>query len=188
MNAPISMTPASTVVTTSVLTQPTLFARTRPHVTPSAPAPARTSPTMSSCGRAPKLSLSREIASGISAMPTGTLSQKIQCQLIPLTTAPPTTGPIATPSPVMPPHSPIAAPRFSTGNASLISVRVSGMTIAAPAPCTARAPTSAAAFGETAAAADAAVNSNRPRAYMRRRPNRSPSAAPVNRKQANARL
>ena len=34
----------------------------------------------------------------------------------------------------MPPHSPIAAPRFSAGKASLMSVSVSGITIAAPAP------------------------------------------------------
>jgi hypothetical protein len=50
------------------------------------------------------------------------LTQKIQCQLIPSTIAPPITGPNATASPAIAPHIPIAAPRFSTGNASLISV------------------------------------------------------------------
>jgi hypothetical protein len=121
-------------------------------------------------------------------MPIGTLSQKIQCQLMPLTMAPPTTGPRATPRPLIPPHRPMAAPRFSAGKASLISVSVSGKTIAAPAPCTARAPSSTATLGESAAAADAAMKRNRPTAYMRRRPKRSPSAAPVSRRQANARL
>src|SRR4030088_1353782 len=38
-NAPASVTPASSVATTSALPQPTLFARTRPQVTPSAAAP-----------------------------------------------------------------------------------------------------------------------------------------------------
>lgn len=116
------------------------------------------------------------------------MSQKIQCQLIPPTTAPPTTGPAATAIPEIPPHSPIAAPRFSAGNAALISVRVSGMTIAAAAPCTALAAISAPTVGETAAATDAAVKAPIPTVNIRRRPNLSPSAAPVSRKQANARL
>jgi hypothetical protein len=107
---------------------------------------------------------------------------------MPPTTAPPMTGPMATPRPAMPPHSPIAAPRLSTENASLISVRVSGITIAAPAPCTARAATSIPAFGDSAAAADAPVKSSSPIVYMRRRPKRSPSAAPVRSKHANERL
>ena len=79
----------------------------------------------------------------------GTLSQKIQCQLIPPATAPPTIGPAATASPAIPPHRPIAMPRFAVGNASLINVSVSGVTIAAPAPWTARAAISAPTLGET---------------------------------------
>jgi hypothetical protein len=42
--------------------------------------------------------------------------------------------------------------------------------------------------GETAAAADAMVNTNSPTENIRRRPNRSPSAAPVRSMQANERL
>jgi hypothetical protein len=87
------------------------------------PAAASRSPTRSSPDRGPKLSFSRARLSGISASPIGTLSQKIQCQLMPSTTAPPTTGPAATARPAMPPQSPIAAPRFSAGKAALISVR-----------------------------------------------------------------
>ena len=49
-----------------------------------------------------------------------------------LTTAPPTIGPAATARPVIPPHSPMAAPRFSAGKASLIRVSVSGMTHGRP--------------------------------------------------------
>src|SRR5262249_59654282 len=76
---------------------------------------------------------------------------------MPSITAPPTTGPAATASPAIPPQIPMAAPRFSAGKAALISVSVSGITIAAPAPCTARAAISAPTLGEGAAAAEAAV-------------------------------
>ena len=95
------------------------------------------------------------------------------------------TGPPATASPAMPPHMPIAMPRLSGGKASLISVRVSGITIAAPAPCTARAAISTPTVGDSAAHADAAVNTAIPMQNMRRLPNRSPSAAPASSQQAN---
>ena len=69
----------------------------------------------------------------------GTLIQKIQCQEMPCTTAPPTSGPIATAAPEMPDQTPSAIPRRSAGKASASSVSVSGVTSAAPAPWTARA-------------------------------------------------
>ena len=143
---------------------------------------------MSSCDRGPKLSVRRDMDSGIRARPIGTLSQKIQCQLIPPTMAPPTTGPRATANPVMPPHNPMAAPRFSAGNASLIRVSVMGMTMAAAVPCTARAAMSAPTLGDKAAEAEATVNPSRPITYIRLRPYRSPRAAPVSNATANARL
>ena len=142
----------------------------------------------SSCGRGPKLSFNFRAARGISARPMGTLSQKIQCQLIPPAIAPPTTGPRATASPVIPPHSPMATPRFAVGKASLISVSVSGVTIAAPAPWKARAAISAPTLGATRDRAEAAVNTPMPTVNIRRRPNRSPSAAPVSSRHANERL
>jgi hypothetical protein len=116
------------------------------------------------------------------------LTQKIHCQDRPWTIAPPMTGPVATPRPVMPPQIPIAAPRFSAGNAPLISVRVSGTSIAAPAPCTTRAAMSIPALDEVAATAEPTTNVSRPSTYMRRRPNRSPSAAPVSIRAPNTRL
>src|ERR1700722_9344163 len=58
---------------------------------------------------------------------------------MPCTTAPPTSGPIATAVPLTPDHTPIAIPRRSAGKAAASSVSVSGVRIAAPAPCTARA-------------------------------------------------
>ena len=62
----------------------------------------------------------------------------------------------------MPPQIPIAVPRFSAGNASLIRVSETGSTMAAPAPCTARAAISAPALLAVAHAMDAAVNNARP--------------------------
>ena len=83
----------------------------------------------------------------------GTLIQKIQCQDMPSTTAPPTIGPRATPVPLMPDQMPSAAPRLFAGNASASRVRVSGATIAPPTPCRARAATSAPVVGASAAPA-----------------------------------
>ena len=65
------------------------------------------------------------------------------------------------------------------GNAALSSASASGITSAAPAPCTARAAISLPTLCASAHAAEAATNRPSPAANMRRRPNRSPSAAPV---------
>ena len=140
---------------------------------------------MSSRRDGPRDSASRMRASGSSAMPTGTLIQKIQCQSSPCTTAPPASGPIATPSPLTPLQIPSAMPRPCGGVASDSSVSVSGKTIAAPAPCTARAAISMAVSGDRAAAALAAVKTASPMTNIRRRPKRSPSAAPVRSSTAN---
>ena len=88
----------------------------------------------------------------------------------------------------MPPQIPMAAPRFSAGNASLIRVRVSGTSMAAPAPCTTRAAMSIPAPDDSAAGAEPRTNTMSPRTYMRRRPKRSPSAAPVSIRQPKTRL
>ena len=115
----------------------------------------------------------------------GTLSQKIHCHETPSTTAPPTSGPSAIARPPIPPHAPSASPRFSAGTAALSSVSVSGITSAPPSPCTARATLSASTVGASAAAIDPSVKTASPVAKTRRRPRRSPSAAPVRRKTAN---
>ena len=49
------------------------------------------------------------VASGSRTRPTGTFSQKIHCHEMPSTTAPPTSGPIATARPAMPDHAPSAS-------------------------------------------------------------------------------
>ncbi len=130
-------------------------------------------------------SVSIRPASGTSARPIGTFSQKIHCQAIPCTIAPPTNGPSATPRPLIPPQMPSAAPRRSGGKASLTSVSVSGVTIAAPTPCRARAATRVSTEGASAAKALAVVKIETPIRNIRLRPNRSPSAAPVSRRTAN---
>ena len=123
--------------------------------------------------------------SGASASPIGTLSQKIQCQEMPVTIAPPTSGPSATARPLIPPQMPSARPRRSAGTEADRTVSVNGITIAPPRPWAARATSSAKIDGASAAAADAAVKIAMPITSSRRRPKRSPSAAPVNSSTAN---
>ena len=83
---------------------------------------------------------------------------------------------------------PIATPRLSGGKAALSSAKESGSTSAAPAPWIARAAISRPTFGASAQAAEATANRISPAAYMRRRPKRSPSAAPVISSTAKERL
>ena len=111
--------------------------------------------------------------------PIGTFSQKIQGQARPCVTAPPTTGPASTAIPVTLLKMPSAQARRCGGNAAESRASASGSISAAPAPWMARAATSAPASGARAHPAEAAVNRLTPAASMRRRPNLSPSAAPV---------
>ena len=112
----------------------------------------------------PWLSLILVSTSGIATSPMGTLIQKIHCQANPWTTAPPTSGPLATASPVIALKIPIAAPRRSGGKAALSSASPSGTSSAEPAPCAARAAISQPTLGASAHPADAAVNNPSPRA------------------------
>ena len=123
--------------------------------------------------------------SGTSTSPIGTLSQKIQCQEMPVTIAPPTSGPSAIARPLIPPQMPSATPRRSAGTEADRMVSVNGITIAPPRPWAARATSSARIDGASAAAADATVKIAIPITSSRRRPKRSPSAAPVNSRTAN---
>ena len=118
-------------------------------------------------------------------MPIGTLRKKIHCHESPSTTAPPTTGPSATARPLRPDQMPIARPRRSAGKAADSSVRLSGMTSAAPRPCTLRAAIRRPLEVARAAPSEPAVKIARPSAKTRRRPKRSPSEAPVSRSAAN---
>ncbi len=135
--------------------QPSALPRTRPQTIPNRPALARPRPGRSNRFEGPRVSSSRRSASGTSTSPIGTFSQKIQCQEMPETTAPPTSGPNATARPLIPPHAPSARPRRSAGTAAERIVSVSGITIAPPRPCTARAALSASIDGASAAAPEA---------------------------------
>ena len=87
-------------------TQPTALPRTRPHTIPKRPALASTSPGRSSLRDRPAALVEpRTARAGASTSPIGTFSQKIQCQEMPDTTAPPTSGPNATARPLIPPQS-----------------------------------------------------------------------------------
>jgi hypothetical protein len=78
-----------------------------------------------------------------------------------------------------------ASPRLSSDTAADSKVRVSGIKTAPPTPCTARAAISQPIPGASAAAAEPAVNKPSPAMNMRRRPYRSPRAAPVSSSTAN---
>jgi hypothetical protein len=182
-SAPPPIRPART----GPLVQPCESPRTRPNTTPNSPALTSRTPGGSSRPAPPRLSLT-SATTGSTRMPIGTLIQKIHCHDAYSVIPPPITGPSATPSPLIPPHSPKASPRRSGATTLASSVSVSGMTTAPPSPCTARAATSAPTLGASAAAADATVKTDMPTAKTRRRPNRSPSAAPGSRKTANIRV
>ena len=188
MNAATSSAPITRGGRTVTLVQPWSLPRTTPSTIPSRPTLARTRPGRSRLVEGPRLSVSRSRAIGSSTTPIGTFSQKIHCQDAPSTTAPPTSGPMAMARPPTAPQAPRAKPRRCGDTAADSSVRVSGITMAAPAPCTARAVTRASMPGASAAAADPAVNSARPIVNMRRRPYRSPSVAPVSSRTAKVRV
>ena len=112
----------------------------------------------------------------------GTLIQKIQFQDTPSTMAPPTRGPMAMARPTHCTPGPSATPRRSAATAADNRVRVSGVTMAAPMPWAMRPMSSISTLVDMAAKAEAAVKMATPMTNMRRRPKRSPSAAPVSRK------
>jgi hypothetical protein len=74
--------------TVSAPSQPAVLPR-RPQTTPSAPPVTSARPRRSSAVSGPRLSSILVSTSGIAIRPIGTLSQKIQCQSMPSTTAPP---------------------------------------------------------------------------------------------------
>src|SRR6266498_438926 len=96
--------------------------------------------------------------------PMGTFSQKIQCQPSVWVMSPPTIGPDATASPPMPPQMPMMVPRFSGGKAVIRMVRLKGMTMAAPMPCTTRAAMSCSGGGRQCARHGSAGENKEPNA------------------------
>ena len=177
--AAASTIPAASVPVISGLPQPRLSARIRAQTMPRAPPVARIRPAGSRRARTRSVIGILTWINGIMTRPMGTFSQKIHGQSRPWVTAPPTTGPASTAMPVTLLKIPRAQARRCGGNAADSRASASGSISAAPAPCTARAAISSVAFCASAHAAEAAANSPTPAASIRRRPSRSPSAAPV---------
>jgi hypothetical protein len=81
--------------------------------------------------------------------------------------------------PVTLPKIPIAQPRRCGGKAVFSIASASGMISAAPTPCTARTAIRTPTLVDSAQAAEETANTASPTANIRRRPNRSSSAAAV---------
>ena len=141
---------------------------------------------MSARSFAPKLFGSAMRASATETTPTGTLIQKIACQAQPSMTAPPMSGPVATPRPATPPQMPIASGRRAIGTLPASSVSESGRMAAAPKPCRARAAMSWPGSVARAASAELSVKTMMPMRNRVRRPKRSPSATAMRIVLANA--
>ena len=118
-------------------------------------------------------------------IPTGTFTKKIQLQSIFSVRIPPTSGPIASAIADVPAQIPIAIPRCRGGNVAVMMPSVAGFMIAAPTPCTTRAPIRKLALGASPQASEAPVKIARPTMKRRRRPKRSASLPPVSRKAPN---
>ena len=99
--ATTSVAPTIMGGSTPRLVQPWALPRTRPQTMPNRPALTRARPGRSSERLGPRVSVRRKKATGSSARPIGTLTQKMNCQEKPSTMAPPMTGPSATARPAV---------------------------------------------------------------------------------------
>ena len=125
------------------------------------------------------------------AMPatSGTLMRKIAPQSKCRSIHPPTTGPMATPMPLHPAHTPIARRRRrGSGKACVRIASVAGNTIAAPTPIAARHPTRAPGVPANAAPTEVTPKTATPSTSSRRRPKRSAALPMVSNSVANTRM
>ena len=143
-------------------------------------APATSSFTAAVATRADGMSISERTTT---AIPTGTLTRKIQCQSSTSVRTPPSRTPIEPPPEATKPKTPIAFARSAGSVKSVIvSESATAETTAPPIPCTARAPTSISCEVAKPHAADASVKSAIPSRNSRRCPKRSPKRPPSRRK------
>jgi hypothetical protein len=99
---------------------------------------------------------------------------------------PPRIGPIATPSPAVPDHMPMARARSRSVSKTLVRIdSVHGIRAAAPTPMTARAIVRRSGAPDQAASADPAPNTSSPAMNTHLRPTRSPSAPKLSSRPAN---
>jgi hypothetical protein len=155
-------------------------AATTPSITPA----SRTLPRTSSRATA---GAGRAVRDSATAAPSasGTFSQNRLGHGATTSSAPPTTGPTATPSATTPVQ-PATARDRSCGTAATTAARVAGMTSAAARPVRTRAATSTPADGAIAATTDPAANPSRPARIVTPGPIRSAIAPPSKSGAANA--
>jgi hypothetical protein len=118
-------------------------------------------------------------------MPMGRFTKKIQRQDSPLVSAPPSTGPTATATPVIAPNTPKATPRSRGGKAAASRASDVANMIAPPMPWKARARARKVASGASPHRAEPTVKTTMPSANTSRRPARSPIEPAVSRKAAS---
>jgi hypothetical protein len=118
-------------------------------------------------------------------IPIGTLTKKIQLQLMCSVRRPPTRGPIARARAEVPAQMPIAVPRWRGGKVAAMIESVAGFISAAPAPCTTRAPISSSPLDARPQTSDDSVKTASPMTNIRRRPRRSASLPPLSINEAN---
>ena len=104
--------------------------------------------------------------------PNGTLNQNTQCHEIAIS-APPSTGPITSPTAAIITFVPIASPSSFFGNASVTSAAEFAKRNAPPTPCTMRQRISCVPLPEKPAPSDAAEKRRNPSTYACLRPKRS---------------
>ncbi len=119
------------------------------------------------------------IASTTAPTPIGMLTRKIQRHESQEVSIPPTSGPIATASPIVAPQSPKAVPRSLPWNSCEISARAVANMIAPPIPWAPRAMIRKSGSLARPQAAEATVNRMIPITNSRFRPKRSASAPAV---------
>ncbi len=108
------------------------------------------------------------------------------CQPAYRVSSPPVTSPTVAPLAASAPQIPSALLRSAPSSNMFITIdSAAGTMIAAPIPCTARAPIRNASPVASAHASDAAVNTTEPRIKTRRRPSRSAARPPSSRKPPN---
>src|SRR5215217_5093019 len=137
-----------------------------------------TAPGTSAPSRNPmplSVSISRPAITAV-AMPTGTLTKKIQCQLIDWVNTPPTSKPTAPPADATKAKTPIAlACSRGSGNMVTIMPSITAEVMAPPAPWTKRAATSSTWLWARPHRSEATVNTARPARNMPLREARSPN-------------
>ena len=121
----------------------------------------------------------RRKLAAIPAIPTGTLTKKIQLQVRCSAMSPPTSGPIASASAETPAQIPIAAPRSAGGNVAAMIESVAGFINAAPTPWRMRAAMSISPESASPQKSEASVNTAMPTTNTSRRPYASATFPPV---------